>query len=213
MIGFFPQPHPDELWYSACARFSERMRFGTETGVMLALYGRRHAIAAADLPHRLQALASQLPPGHPCSADAIIDQHTFLPYYSPFLSTSTYVTVRHFMVDGSKPSVRVRCGACTNRVRPPKFFRSCPVCDRENRERYAETYWRRLFQLPGVEICPIHRTFLESSGTRFDPLPNRHKYFPAESAGLVAAVHPINPDDANHQMLLRLACDIEWLLN
>jgi hypothetical protein len=122
MIGYFPQPHSDELWYSICARFSERMRFGTETGTMLALYGRRHAIAAADLPHRLQALASQLPPGHPCTVDAMIDQHTFLPYYSPFLSTSTYATVRQFMTDGSKPSVRVRCGACTDRVRPPEIL-------------------------------------------------------------------------------------------
>src|SRR5690348_12782695 len=102
MIAYFPDPYPDELWYSVCARFSERMHFGTETGVMQALYGRRHAIATIDLPLRLRALVNQLPRGHTCTVDAIIDQHTFLPYCSPFLRTSTYVAVRRLMGDGSK---------------------------------------------------------------------------------------------------------------
>ena len=185
MIGYFPEPYYDELWYSVCARFSERMRFGTETGVMLALYGRRHSIAIVDLPHRLQSVALQLPPGHSCTTNNIIDRHTFLPYYGPFLTVDSYFTVRRLMEDGTKPSVRVRCGACTNRVRPPKYFRSCPICDRENREKNRETYWRRLFQLPGVEVCPIHNVFLEPSDIRLDPLSNRHKYFSAESARLV----------------------------
>jgi hypothetical protein len=45
MIAYFPNPYPDELLYSLCARFSDRMQFGTETGTMLALYGSRHAVA------------------------------------------------------------------------------------------------------------------------------------------------------------------------
>jgi len=116
------------------------------------------------------------------------------------------------MEDGTKPSVRVRCGACTNRVRPPKYFRSCPICDLENREKNRETYWRRLFQLPGVEVCPIHNVFLEPSDIRLDPLSNRHKYFSAESARLVADNHPINPKDPAQVILARLTRDVEWLL-
>ena len=212
MIGYFPQPYDDELWYSVCSRFSEQMRFGTETGVMLALYGRRHAIATVDLPHRLQSVSSQLPPGHPCTVGNIIDHHTFLPYYGPFLTNTSYRTVRRLMEDGTKPSVRVRCGACTNRVRPPKYFRSCPGCDRENRRIDGETYWRRLFQLPGVEVCTIHNVFLEPSDIRLDPLPNRHKYFSANSARLVSVAHPVDRKDPAQIVLMKLAGDIEWLL-
>ena len=73
MIAYFPTAYPDELWYGLCSRFSDRMRFGTETGVMQALYGNRHAIAIVDLPHRLGALVSQLPNGHPCTVNEIID--------------------------------------------------------------------------------------------------------------------------------------------
>src|SRR5687768_7603060 len=155
MIAHFPEPYPNELFHSLCARFSDRMQFGNETGTMLALYGSRHAIATVDLPHRLGALASQLPAGHPCTADVMIDQHTFLPYYAPFLTISAYTNARTWMTGSTPAGVRVKCGSCTNRVRPPKYFRSCPECDRENRKKYGETYWRRLFQLPGVEVCPV----------------------------------------------------------
>lgn len=212
MIAYFPTPYPDELWYSVCARFAERMKFGTETGVMQALYGSRHAIATVDLPHRLGALVSKLPPGHSCTVDAVIERRTFLPYYSPLLTTSTYAKARDWMADSKRASVRVKCGACTNRVRPPKFFRGCPECDRANRKEYGETYWRRLFQLPGVEVCPVHELFLEPSDIRLDPLPNRHKYFSAEAAHLAAKPHAISQKDPAHSILLDLARRVDWLL-
>jgi len=212
MIGYFPQPYDDELWYSLCARYSERMRFGTETGVMLALYGRRHAVATVDLPHRLLAVSSQLPPGHMCTTSHIIDHLTFLPYYGPFLTTESYAVARRLMEDGTKPSVRVRCGACTNRVRPPKYFRSCAACDRENHEKHGETYWRRLFQLPGVEVCVKHGVFLEPSDIRLDPLPNRHKYFSANSTRRATTAHPIDSKNPAHVTLAELVGDVEWLL-
>ena len=212
MICYFPAPYPDELWYSVCARFSDRMQFGSETGVMQALYGRRHAVATADLPQRLAEMTSQLPPGHPCTPDSIIDQHTILPYYSPFLSAKSYARIRQFMVEGCNSSISVRCGACTNRVRPPRFFRSCPLCDRENRQRYGETYWRRLFQLPGVAVCPEHRIFLTPSSIRLDPLPDRHKYFSAESARLGGSIDRLQESDSSHLTLLALAQQIQWLM-
>lgn len=188
------------------------MQFGTETGVMQALYGSRHAVATVDLPHRLGILAAQLPHGHPCTVDAIIEQQTFFPYYSPFLRTATYVAVRGLMASAGKSSIRVKCGACTNRVRPPKYFRSCPECNRENREQLGETYWRRLFQVPGVEVCPLHELFLESSNVRLDPLSNRHKYFSAHTAELGTRAHRVDPKNAAHRILLDLARRIDWVL-
>lgn len=213
MIACFPIPYPDELWYSLCARFSDRMRFPTETGSMLALHGRRTAVAMVDLPHNLHFVVSQLPPGHPCAVDTLIDHHTSLPYYSPFLPTSRYADARRVMADGSESSLRVRCGVCTNRVRPPQFFRSCPACDRANRAEHSETFWRRLFQLPGVEVCPIHEVFLFRSDVRLDPLEIRHQYISAESQRLATATPAIDQHDPVHRILLGLARDVDWLLH
>jgi hypothetical protein len=97
-------------------------------------------------------------------------------------------------------------------VRPPKFFRSCPACDRANRRQYGETYWRRLFQLPGVEVCPTHEVFLARSDVRLDPLEIRHQYISAESQRLATATHAIDRHDPAHQILLGLARDVDWLL-
>ena len=169
MIGHFPTPYQEELFYSICARFSDRMRYPTTAGVMRALLGRRHAIAVVDLPNHLERIVSALPPGNAYTVDGIISNHTLFPYYAPFIDSNARESIRGFMRTSDDASVRTRCGICTNRVRPPRYFRSCPMCDAENRVRYEETYWRRLFQVTGVEICPQHEVILNTSDIRFHP--------------------------------------------
>jgi len=212
MIGFFPTPYPDELVYSLCARFVNRMQFPTVAGTMEALFGRQHAVAIVDLPHGLKVLVNSLPQGHPVTVDGLIDNHTLLAYYGPFLQTKTYNGVREAMKGYLDRSVRVRCGLSTSRVRPPGHFRTCPVCDAENRETYGETYWNRLFQLSGVEVCPKHHVFLQASNLRLSPLPNRHQFISAESSTLTSVTTSIDPKKASHQILLGLAKATEWLL-
>jgi hypothetical protein len=212
MIGFFPTPYPNELVYSVCARFADCMRFPTVTGTMEALFGRQHAVAIVDLPHGLEVLVNSLPQGHSATVDGLIDSHTLLAYYGPFLQTTTYNGVRESMKGSLDRSVRVRCGLSTSPVRPPNYFRTCPTCDTENRKTYGETYWNRLFQLSGVEVCPKHQVFLQSSNLRLSPLPNRHQFISAESSTLNPAANPIDPKNASHQMLLSLAKATDWLL-
>ncbi|MBN1137926.1 MAG: hypothetical protein JXM73_15155 [Anaerolineae bacterium] len=65
MIGYFPEPYPDELFYSLCARFGARMRYPHKSAVMRELFGTEAAIAVVDLPSRLGFFTEALPPGHP----------------------------------------------------------------------------------------------------------------------------------------------------
>jgi hypothetical protein len=212
MIGFFPTPYPNELVYSVCARFANRMQFPTVTGTMEALFGRPHAVAIVDLPHGLEVLASSLPPGHPATVDGLIDSHTLFAYYGPFLQTTTYNGVRESMKGYLDRSVRVRCGLSTSRVRPPGHFRTCPACSAENRKTYGETYWNRLFQLSGMEVCPKHNIFLQASNLRLSPLTNRHQFISAESSTLNSVTTSIDPKKMSHQILLGLAKATDWLL-
>lgn len=169
-------------------------------------------VAIVDLPHGLEVLANSLPHGHPATVDGLIDGCSQLPYYGPFLPTSSYNEVRKFMKRSEDRSVRVRCGLATSRVRPPSYFRTCPTCDAENRATDGETYWNRLFQLSGVEICIKHNVFLEASGLRMNPLANRHQFVSAESSVLKSVPTPIDPNDVSHRILLGLAKDVAWLL-
>ena len=85
MIRHFPVLYPGELLYSGCARFTDRMQFPTLGATNLELFGNRMAIPVVDLPHQIDRLVANLPAGHRYDADALIDQHTLLPLYAPFL--------------------------------------------------------------------------------------------------------------------------------
>ncbi len=213
MIGHLPTSYQDELFYSICVRFSNRMRYPTTGGVMRALFGRRHAIAVVDLPNHLERIVSALPPGNAYTVDGIISDHTLFPYYAPFIDSNARESIRGFMRTSDDASVRTRCGICTNRVKPPRYFRFCPICNTENLEKYDETYWHRHFQLTGVEICPRHEIILNTSDIRFHPQTTRHRFFSAETAGLITATKPIDRHNLTDNIFLQLAKDIEWILS
>jgi len=50
MIGYFPEPYPDELFYSLCARFGDRMKYANKLTVARDLFGKSTATAVVDLP-------------------------------------------------------------------------------------------------------------------------------------------------------------------
>ena len=86
MIGYFPKPNPDELLYSICARFSARMQYPTIEAVHQDLFGSKYLKAVVELPSNLDYFINALPSGHSYSIDKLIDNHTQLPFYRPFLS-------------------------------------------------------------------------------------------------------------------------------
>jgi hypothetical protein len=62
MTACFPDPYPDELLYSLCARYSNRARYPRRKVVVAELFGTSFALPAVDLPTRLDALVAALPP-------------------------------------------------------------------------------------------------------------------------------------------------------
>src|SRR5207248_2457381 len=84
-IGHFPSPHPDELLFSLCARFSDRVQYVSKDAVCIELFGRRGAARIIDLPRHIGYFTSKLPHGHALTASRLILEHTLLPFYAPFL--------------------------------------------------------------------------------------------------------------------------------
>jgi hypothetical protein len=50
MIGFFPDPYPDELLYSACARFGDRSNYRNVATVARELFGSPTGMAVVSFP-------------------------------------------------------------------------------------------------------------------------------------------------------------------
>lgn len=211
MIGFFPDPYPDELLYSTCARYQERALYRNKTIVGKELFGVRHGSASLHFPSRIEHLIANLPPNHHYTADDLIDRHTSLPYFTPFMSAERVQQIRKDMKQYAS-YVASRTGLTGSIISFPLWLRFCPLCTRNDIETFGESYWHRLHQMPGVEVCPTHLVWLEECRDTQTP----HKgYISAESAiDITKAVgRHVDISNPGHRALIQISHDASWLLN
>lgn len=213
MLGYFPTPHPGELFYSVLARYCDTMQFPSHKQILNELLKTNGLVTAFELPKGLARFVAQLPPGHERSVDVLIHRHTMLPFYAPFLPPERLALAQRRMTEDSFGPVHMLLGVFGNRSNSVRFLRYCPCCSADDQARVGETFWHRVHQVPGVEVCPDHRVFLEPASV-VDPIR-------ATTSALVTAqsscppVSPRKVDEMNldHRFLLSLATDATWLLD
>jgi hypothetical protein len=212
-LGFFKDPHPDELLYSACARFSEQSRYPNVLDALHDLFGNQRISAIVDVPNRLDTLISALPPGHRYTSDRFIEKNTLFPFYAPFLPRDRAEIVRHEMKTDGDNHLRARLGITAGGIPLPAYLRFCPKCVMEDREKYEGTYWHRNHQITGVEVCFTHDVFLESSSIPWQARGHDSgRFHSAELA--VPTTSPRLLDSANkeHSIFRSIALNAAWLL-
>ncbi|MBD1808116.1 TniQ family protein [Microcoleus sp. FACHB-SPT15] len=210
MIGFFPDPYPDELLYSICARFQNLVQYSNSELLVQELFGIRHARAVVGLPSHLGHLVATIPSGHRYTVDRLIDEATLLPFYSPFLPPDRVRSVREQM-GGSGSNIHCHIGISST-IRSPAYLQFCPLCAVKDKEQLGERYWHRLHQVPGVEVCPTHAVFLEKSSVCPRTQINPYNFISAEQAIQVTSWRLLDLSDPCHEKLLKLAYDAAWLL-
>jgi hypothetical protein len=213
VISHFPAAHPDELLYSLCARYGDRVGYRDKGTVSLELFGVEASAATIDLPSRLGYLVENLPTGHLLHVDRLIDERTLLPFYSPFLKKSNVDRLREEMKGAGGGVVHKVSSITPSTIRPPDFLRFCPSCVEADRQQFKGCYWHRLHQVPGVLACPEHKTFLEESEVRARNRSNSYSYIPAEQANLCADAKLLDLSDAHHRCLMFISQSAQWLLN
>jgi hypothetical protein len=213
MIGFFPDPYPDELFYSICARYSRRVGYQSQTYTTSDLFGARILVAIA-LPSNLNHLISVLPPGHRYTVDQLIDEHTLLPFYAPFLPPERVVKVRESMAeDNGGKRTHSAAGVLARGNSQYATFRYCPACVTEDRRRYGETYWHRAHQAPRAIVCPRHAVWLEPSDVYLHSRDRRKSISTAEEAVRQVPERLVSTDEISHQIHLWIARESRWLLD
>ena len=213
MLGFFPDSYPDELFYSCCARYSFRTKYPSKYTAATELFRNTLAPAIVDLPTRLDDLISRFPPGHTYTSDAIIDNHTLLPLYAPFLPHKRLMDAKNDMRGSGGNHVRSRLGLTTDRMDRSKHLRFCPACVKEDREAFGETYWHRIHQITGVEVCPYHAVFLESNTACRLGWPNVNVFIAAEPIVPDVYARQLNLTAPHHSIQFKIAKDCAWLLS
>jgi hypothetical protein len=212
VIGFFTDPYPDELFYSACARFGAMSKYRNGATVARELFGMQCGSAVVSFPNRLAHFISLLPPGHKYTVDRLIDDHTPLRFYSPFVEAHRIKIIRREMRGRNDNRISSRLAINASGLSSPDVLRFCPSCARFDRERHGETYWHRLHQLPGVLVCVEHRVFLEPSSAGYRRRENFVTFVPAENVIENSPVRELDPENSEHQFLLRIALDAKFLL-
>jgi hypothetical protein len=212
MIGYFPEAYPDELLYSVCARCFDRLCYPSKQSLVQELFGTRTTLACIELPSHLDTLISALPTGHHYTADQLIDNHTLLPFYGPFLPPSRLDRLRQDMHGDNGPTIHMRSGIMASRVFLPRWLRFCALCVQEDRKECGECYWHRTHQVPGVEVCPCHKIHLKNSSILAQNSRTRYEFVSAERAVQQIAVQEPIPLAPYQKVLLSVALDAQWLL-
>lgn len=209
MTGFFPEFYPDELIFSACSRYNERFMYQSPTCTGRDLFGVERVKVSIDLPSGIGALNSSLPLNHGYTVDRLIYQHTFYPLYSAFIPAGRAAALFDDMTKSVSGAAHGRAGVLTSKLRR-EFVRFCTECAKEDRAKWGETYWHRIHNVPAVEVCATHQIFLDNSCVPMARRSNHEIFSTAERMIDLKTPRPLN---SGHTILVKLASDLEWLLN
>jgi Tn7-like transposition protein D/TniQ len=215
MISFFPTIYADELLYSVCARFFDYVQYPKPLTVFEELLGNVEDIGTFIPLNCFEYLYKNLPHNHEYSVHRLVNQHSVIPFYRPFLALEQVELFYRYLERPKVKQVSRQFRVKNEHLRISEWLRFCPLCLAEEKEKLNEGYWHRLHQLPGVEICPVHFVFLQNSGLRTRDFDWQHP-FKLVSANKIVRLEPlvsIEISNPCHMSLLRIAQDAFWLLN
>lgn len=212
MVSFFPTPYPDELLYSILARYHIRSTNISPKATLKELVNSTTMIATFDLPSHIESLISNLPVLSTHTAESLIKFYTLYPLYKPFLPIKRAKSVYNSMCKHFAGDIHSRIGIMASTVPLIKFFRFCPTCVRKDYKIVGEFYWHRLHQVSGVLVCPIHKVCLQNSFVKIKGN-NRHEFIAADSDNCVFRPSVVNYTKTTLNKLIKLAEDINLLLN
>lgn len=208
-LPFFPHLYPDELLYSILARYHVLSQNVSLKETVNDLFNRHSASAVIDLPSNLYTLCENLTPGSSITPEYLIEHHTLLPLYRPFLGPERHEKVLTAMKFGGE--VHTTIGVMASSIKAHRRLRFCPSCVKNDHERYGEPYWHRTHQVPGVEVCHIHHQHLIDSNVVTTSKQNKHAFVAIE-IDIIADI-PLEPNQPASRHAIEIAQAVHWLLN
>lgn len=208
---FFPTLYEDELLYSAIARYHIRSGNINYKHTTIDLFGRKTVSASIYLPSNISTLINNLPVNYIYNEEDIIIKHTLYPFYTAFLTQDTSDKILNSMKGNNGGDIYARAGICASTVPIPKYLKFCNMCLEEDIEKYGETYWHRVHQVPGVKVCPKHKILLEDSIVEINTY-NKQEYIAASTENCIINNIVSYPKDILEKLYV-LSRDIEYLLN
>lgn len=211
MLACFPTPYPNEILYSVLARYALRTGYTSPKMVLEDLYGSTTVSAVIDLPSHIDRLIESMPRLSNYTSESLIYGHTLFPFYAMFLPKQRAQMIIQGMKGDFGGNLHTLSGIMASSIPDPLYLRFCPKCNQEDLERYGELYWHRLFQIPGVLVCPFHKILLQDSSVPYRGH-NKHAYIPALPDNCIYHTELKVKDKRIIEKLAEIALDCCWVL-
>ncbi len=189
MIAYFPAIYPDELVYSWFCRYYVHSGCLSHKMALQKLYCKRSDNPSKEFVGNLKPeLREQI--GRMYPLDELVLNHTMYPQYARFVPLEQKKTALFHL--GHDSCDIHHLFAVLPRYDGEQYLRFCPLCVKEDREIYGETYWHRKHQIRNVSICTKHKCKLMESSV-LAKSEQSYTFFPAEN--YVRNDEPILEDD------------------
>ncbi|MCB2291705.1 TnsD family transposase [Clostridium sp. CS001] len=211
MVSFFPIIYEGEILYSAIARYNMRSGNISPKATLEDLFGSRTVSAVMALPSNIDNFIKNMPINCKYSSEEIIYKHTLFPFYTAFLSPQRAEKIYQLMIGENGGSIYSSVGIMASSVIENTYFKFCTECNKENKERWGQFYWNRTHQIPGITICPKHKTLLLDSKVLIHSH-NKHEFICATEENCCVDNITSYPNKILDKISI-LAEDIEKLFN
>lgn len=161
MISCFTTIYPDELLYSLLARYYIKSGYAAYIFAAEDLYTSRTVRPNIEFINKFNSDALQMITGA-MPMKTIVEKHTMFPYYGRFLSKERRNKAFDSLVS-MQSDYHNLLAIPKSKSAARRYLRYCPLCSRDDRKKYGETYWHRIHQMLGVNVCPVHRCKLINS--------------------------------------------------
>lgn len=163
MIAYLPEIYPDELVYSWFCRYY--IHTGCITHKMALqelLYNRCNNPSKEFIGHLNPDTAELLQ--RLFAMDELIINHTMYPQYARFIPLQQKKNALYHI--GFDFCDAHHLFAILPRTQADGYLKYCPLCVKEDREKYGEAYWHRQHQIRNMSICAKHKCLLIDSDVR-----------------------------------------------
>lgn len=160
MKMYFPEIYLDELVYSWFGRFAVRSGY-INSQLLQFLYCKRSDTPIKEFIGNLNTEAREcIDNTYPLRE--LVLKHTMYPQYARFIPLEQRKNALYKLCHENCDMHHLF--AVLPRCEKEQYLKYCPICSREDRQKYAETYWHRKHQIRNMRICPKHKCRLRDSG-------------------------------------------------
>lgn len=162
MISYFPKVYSDELLYSVIGRYHKYSGNMNTKDTIRELFGEVNIIPTFDIQGYISSFTKQTKEILKVNELDIIANNTIIPIYTPFMQEEKAKEVVNLTISGNSMGIKHKIGMIAGGICRKNSIYYCPICCKEEFDKYGEVYIHRTHQVEGVEVCERHGCILNT---------------------------------------------------